>query len=194
MSSLRSKQERRSHFTQTACRLKERPAAVSPASLPLPPNLFITGTINIDETTNPVSDKVLDRAILIEMNDIDVSGYIKKIEVNEPHLAASCSYCGPHLEAAQTIMGKHRLGFGYRLIREVITYHEFAVTKLSQSDDEVLDHMMVQKLLVKLRGAEAQRSLLDGLSKQFSALPRSSVLLNQLRADLDEYGAFQASR
>jgi len=31
------------------------------AALPLPTNLYIIGTINVDETTNPVSDKVLDR-------------------------------------------------------------------------------------------------------------------------------------
>src|SRR6185437_9270998 len=29
-----------------------------PSALPMPPNLYIAGTINIDETTNPVSDKV----------------------------------------------------------------------------------------------------------------------------------------
>lgn len=165
-----------------------------PASLPLPPNLFITGTINIDETTNPVSDKVLDRAILIEMNDVDVDGYITKIEAQEPDLVAACTHCRPHLVAMQGVMQQHRLGFGYRLIREVVTYHHFAVGSLGQGADDVLDQLMVQKLLVKLRGSEAQRALLNDLGTQLAAMPRSKALLDQLGADLDEYGAFQASR
>ncbi|MEE4208072.1 MAG: hypothetical protein V2I43_02245 [Parvularcula sp.] len=165
-----------------------------PASLPLPPNLYITGTINIDETTNPVSDKVLDRAILIEMNDVDVDGYITKIETEDPDLATACAHCRPHLVATQAVMQPNRLGFGYRLIREVIAYHHFAVGSLAQDADGVLDQLMVQKLLVKLRGSEAQRSMLDHLGKQLAAMPRSKALLDQLGADLDEYGAFQANR
>lgn len=165
-----------------------------PASIPLPQNLFITGTINIDETTNPVSDKVLDRAILIEMNDVDVDGYITKIEGEQPALAIACSACRPYLVAIQSAMAVHRLGFGYRLISEVITYHDFAVQKLGQGSDDVIDQLMVQKLLVKFRGSEAQRSLLDTLAKQLASLPRSKALLDTLAADLDEYGAFQASR
>ena len=43
-----------------------------PAALPLPSNLYITGTINVDETTNPVSDKVLDRAVVIDMSNVDL--------------------------------------------------------------------------------------------------------------------------
>ena len=35
-----------------------------PAQLPAPVNLYITGTINIDETTNAVSDKVLDLSLI----------------------------------------------------------------------------------------------------------------------------------
>lgn len=37
-----------------------------PAKLPLPPNLFIVGTVNVDETTYMFSPKVLDRANVIE--------------------------------------------------------------------------------------------------------------------------------
>ena len=39
-------------------------------------DLAIAGTINIDETTNPVSDKVLDRAIVIDMSAVDLRGFL----------------------------------------------------------------------------------------------------------------------
>ncbi|MEO8084939.1 MAG: hypothetical protein ABI780_14035, partial [Ardenticatenales bacterium] len=45
-----------------------------PRRLTVPPNLFITGTVNIDETTYMFSAKVLDRAFTIEFNDVDLHG------------------------------------------------------------------------------------------------------------------------
>ncbi len=46
-----------------------------PRSLVLPPNLFLVGTVNIDETTYAFSPKVLDRAFTIEFNDVALSTY-----------------------------------------------------------------------------------------------------------------------
>lgn len=46
-----------------------------PRSLRLPPNLYIIGTVNMDETTHAFSPKVLDRAFTIEFNDVDFSNY-----------------------------------------------------------------------------------------------------------------------
>lgn len=41
----------------------------------LPPNLYIIGTVNIDETTHAFSPKVLDRAFTMEMSHADLSNY-----------------------------------------------------------------------------------------------------------------------
>lgn len=41
----------------------------------LPPNLYIIGTVNMDETTHSFSPKVLDRAFTIELTDVDFSDY-----------------------------------------------------------------------------------------------------------------------
>ncbi len=46
-----------------------------PQSLKLPPNLYIIGTVNMDETTHAFSPKVLDRAFTIEFNEVDFSNY-----------------------------------------------------------------------------------------------------------------------
>ena len=40
----------------------------------LPPNLIVVGTVNMDETTFSFSRKVLDRAMTIEMNEVDLWG------------------------------------------------------------------------------------------------------------------------
>ena len=46
-----------------------------PATIRYPGNLVIIGTVNMDETTHGISDKVLDRAFTIEFWDIDLDSY-----------------------------------------------------------------------------------------------------------------------
>ena len=46
-----------------------------PKEIRLPPNIYIIGTVNIDETTYMFSPKVLDRAFVIEFHDVDMDNY-----------------------------------------------------------------------------------------------------------------------
>ena len=46
-----------------------------PSALRLPPNLYIIGTVNIDETTYMFSPKVLDRAFTLEFREVDFGNY-----------------------------------------------------------------------------------------------------------------------
>ena len=46
-----------------------------PRELLLPPNLYVVGTVNVDETTHAFSPKVLDRAFTIEFTEVDFSAY-----------------------------------------------------------------------------------------------------------------------
>jgi 5-methylcytosine-specific restriction protein B len=164
------------------------------AELPLPQNLYITGTVNVDETTNPVSDKVLDRAIVIDMSAVDLPGFLAGLETRHPSLAAARKACEGHLVATQGLMTGHGLGFGYRVAEEVVRYHAFAAQHLGAAAEATTDDLMVQKVLVKLRGAERQRHLLTGLAGALAGLPRSQAFIARLTADLDEFGSFQASR
>jgi len=49
-----------------------------PSELKLPPNLYVIGTVNIDETTYMFSPKVLDRAFTIEFYEVELDKYRKK--------------------------------------------------------------------------------------------------------------------
>jgi hypothetical protein len=164
------------------------------AELPLPQNLYITGTVNVDETTNPVSDKVLDRAVVIDMSAVDLTGFLAGLEKRHPSLAAARKACEGHLVATHGLMTEHGLGFGYRVAEEVVRYHAFAAKHLGAIPETTTDDLMVQKVLVKLRGAEKQRRLLSGLAAALTGLPRSQAFIANLTADLDEFGSFQASR
>lgn len=44
----------------------------------IPQNLFVVGTVNMDETTFSFSRKVLDRAMTIEMNEVDLNGGLEE--------------------------------------------------------------------------------------------------------------------
>lgn len=165
-----------------------------PAALPLPSNLYITGTINVDETTNPVSDKVLDRAIVIDMSAIDLPGFLGDLETRDPALKAARAASEPVLVVVHKLMQEHRLSFGYRVAEEVVRYHAFAASSLGATPADVMDQLMVQKVLVKLRGADRHRPLLTGLQKALAGMPKSQDLLARLTADLDEFGSFQATR
>lgn len=160
----------------------------------LPPNLFITGTINIDESTTPVSDKVLDRAMAIDMSAVDLPGFLAGLEKRFPELAKSCAGCGKLLQAAHDILAPHGLGFGYRVAEEVIRYHAFSAEHLGTATADIMDQLMVQKVLVKLRGSQKQREMLTELLKLVSGMQRSQKFLDRLMSDLDEFGSFQASR
>lgn len=164
------------------------------AELPLPPNLFIIGTINVDETTNPVSDKVLDRASVIDMSAVDVVGFLASLESRYPELQAARAVAEPRLTEVHQLMQQQGLGFGYRLIEEFLRYHAFDAEHLKSPPDEVTDQLLVQKVLVKLRGAEKQRPLLTGLEKACADLPRAQGYIRRLLGDLDDFGSFQAMR
>lgn len=72
---------------------------IIPKRLEVPLNIYFTGTVNVDETTYMFSPKVLDRANVIEFNEIDMSNYQKVIfnkessdKSNEYNKAADISF------------------------------------------------------------------------------------------------------
>jgi 5-methylcytosine-specific restriction endonuclease McrBC GTP-binding regulatory subunit McrB len=60
---------------------------VPPREIQLPPNLYVVGTVNMDETTHAFSPKVLDRAFTIELTEVDFSDYpVTPDELDGPRL------------------------------------------------------------------------------------------------------------
>lgn len=57
------------------CTMTESQQWLETYGLTIPRNLFVVGTVNMDETTNQFSRKVLDRAMTIEMTDADFDSF-----------------------------------------------------------------------------------------------------------------------
>jgi 5-methylcytosine-specific restriction protein B len=161
--------------------------------LSLPKNIYIVGTINIDETTNPLSDKVLDRAVMIDMSDVDLEGYFSGL-ASEGSLKNTVNLCGGVIVELNNILSNYSLGFGYRSAKEALQYHASAMLLLSKNTDEILDEIFIQKFLVKLRGSEEHRSMLEELLPFLAPYRRSLVHINTLIQDLDTFGSFQSAR
>jgi MoxR-like ATPase len=122
---------------------------ILPNPFRLPLNVRITGTVNVDESTHTLSDKLLDRANVIELTDVDLEAFRR-------------SYAGVVDEDAwQLITQIHailtRAGqpFGYRAVAEILRYVEQARGVLSPA--QALDQQIKQKLLPKLRGDDTPR-------------------------------------
>ena len=140
--------------------------------LTIPENLFVVGTVNMDETTFSFSRKVLDRAMTIEMNEVDLKGGL------EAGGSAEFGYIGEDLmgDAAE---GKDIYADNQALCDDIITYlgkvneilegtpfkiayrtrNEFllyAVNRLHFATDselwQTLDEMTSMKILSRIEG------------------------------------------
>lgn len=126
-----------------------------PASVPYPSNLVIIGTVNMDETTHGLSDKVLDRAAVIEFWDIetnDFPGWGNSALATEQ--TAQLRGLLAQLNAA---LRPTRLHFGWRVIGDVIGYVRAALAGGVTSFHDAVDQAILGKVLPKMRGEDSPR-------------------------------------
>lgn len=149
-----------------------------PSALTIPKNLFIVGTVNIDETTNMFSPKVLDRANTIEfrVTEKDMEGFLSNIkEIDMKSLSTKgAGMAKSFLELSEkksfpekdnkkinktlirffVELKKTGAEFGYRSATEILRL----INQLNVLDDSLtlnqkLDIAIMQKLLPKLHGS-----------------------------------------
>ena len=161
-----------------------------PGSIPWPENLFITGTVNMDETTRPLSSKVLDRANVLDMSAVDVRGFCMSLHRRDPALRPVLeSDMVDRLEALASILAPHGLHFGNRVIEEIARYLTFSRTHGLLAD--ALDLQIEQKILTKLRGGPEHREMLDKLVKELTDMKASHTTVERMRVELGLYESFQ---
>ncbi|GAB4192699.1 MAG: AAA family ATPase [Roseiflexaceae bacterium] len=115
----------------------------------LPLNVRITGTVNVDESTHTLSDKLLDRANVIELTDVDLPAF------RQSYRGALDEDAWQLLTQLYPIMARAGQPFGYRTISEVLRYVEQARGVLPP--DQALDQQIKQKILPRLRGDDTPR-------------------------------------
>lgn len=153
-------------------------------TLTIPQNLFVVGTVNMDETTFSFSRKVLDRAMTIEMNEVDLHGGLEKDADNEIGYIGNsiigdaaegsdvyeenkelCDEVLAYLEKVNTILEGTPFKIAYRTRNEFLMY---AVNRRKLAPDsqlwQTLDEMTSMKILSRIEGdSDRTKNVLERL-------------------------------
>ena len=165
-----------------------------PPSITYPQNLILIGTVNMDETTMGISDKVLDRAFTLEFWDIDVDRWpgwdSAEIEARDKTTVKEV------LAMLMDALRSARLHFGWRVIAEVVQFMELGQNQSSDlSVDHALDRVIYAKVLPKLRGDDSPRfrDALEQCKKDLTErqMTRCAGKVSDLIEDLNETGSFR---
>ncbi|MFB0492121.1 5-methylcytosine-specific restriction protein B [Methylobacterium sp. OAE515] len=160
-----------------------------PSSIAWPGNLFVMGTVNMDETTYPFSDKVLDRAFTFEFWDVDLERWSQVAAARE-NAKTAVDLLQPVLKQLAEALKPARRHFGYRTCDEVLGF----VMAYPEAEHEIaLDAAILAKVLPKVRGdsgGELPKAIDKALEVTKAAnLMRCTDKLTQMRATLQEMGA-----
>ena len=150
----------------------------------IPQNLFVVGTVNMDETTFSFSRKVLDRAMTIEMNEVDLHGGLEKDAGSEiGYIADSiigdaaegsdvyeenkelCDEVLAYLEKVNAVLEGSPFKIAYRTRNEFLMY---AVNRKILAPDsqlwQTLDEMTSMKILSRIEGdSDRTKNVLERL-------------------------------
>lgn len=162
-----------------------------PDRLPYPSNLVFIGTVNMDETTHGLADKVLDRAFVLEFWHVNLDDYPRwgKRQLRPTDEDKTRQLLGLVMAALAPV----RLHFGWRVVDDVLDFLERAAAGDSLPFDAALDAVIYAKILPKLRGEDSGR-LREALSKceaAFAAhgLDSSRSKVSELRYNLETTGS-----
>ena len=181
LSAIESGQEIALHSSAESLRSSENDTLLVPPKISLPKNLFVIGTVNVDETTYMFSPKVLDRANVIEFRATadDIAAFLDAPSaVNMELLAGKGAAFGAAFvaEAAAEVKLeddtatelKARLAevfaalapigaeFGYRTAYEItrFTHYHGKLAGAAWQFNDALDAQVLQKLMPKLHGSQ----------------------------------------
>lgn len=161
----------------------------------IPQNLIVVGTVNMDETTYSFSRKVLDRAMTIEMNEVNLSGGLKKEETMMPYIPAQNMLAGAvegydvypgneevaslvvnYLSEINSVLADTPFRIAYRTRNEFLIYVINAI-RLAGKDTTVatperngiiadaLDEVTSMKILSRIEGDKRKVHFLGDLTK-----------------------------
>ena len=154
-------------------------------------NLYIIGTVNMDETTHPFSKKVLDRANAIEFNRIELNhfDFLTGVHEKEPakvisndNLEASYIHLidvfnehqnlvkriSKDIEVVNKHLAKVNAQVGYRVRDEICFYMVHNTEADLLNEDEAMDFCYMQKILPRISGGQVVRDVLMGLKEEWA--------------------------
>ncbi|MED0901800.1 MrcB family domain-containing protein [Bacillus nitratireducens] len=154
------------------------PESITNKHITIPSNVYIIGTVNMDETTHPLSKKVLDRANTIEFNtvNLDYFNFLMDVEEKEAEIVSNRSLATKYLHLKECFKENEDLvrnisailieinktlesvgaQVGYRIRDEICFYMAYNEHGKLLSSDEALDYQIYQKILPRLAGSDGR--------------------------------------
>ena len=165
----------------------------------IPDNLYLVGTVNMDETTFPFSKKVLDRANTIEFNYVELVpkfggtlSPVKPLEVPNQFLRteylvleqdcadeqAYVTQICDRLQQINVILRDANAHVGYR-VRDEIVFYMINNKKAGNllTEEQAFDNEIMQKILPRIQGSAV--SIKDMLIKLFKFCMDNQSVLDQ---------------
>ena len=166
-----------------------------PKLIEIPHNFYLVGTINTDETTHSISDKVLDRSFVMTLSDVNFDSFWERLDSK---LKETVKEEWGFLLQIHEVLAQYELHFGYRTMNEILR----KLYKNGLLPEEVrmnkwmgLDRAISEKVLPKIRGDERIDPLLTQLDsmfiERFGDNSESLKHIIRMRKELDRYGAAQ---
>ena len=146
-------------------------------NLYLPDNLYLIGTVNMDSEDNNLSRKVLDRANVIELSQVNLqqlnfSRYTtSSLEIENDFLKTRflhitdaieqdrtyVEYINEKIIAVNNILKKGNRAFGYRVRDEIIFYMlENKISGIIENENAAFDYAIMQKILPSIKGKDSK--------------------------------------
>ena len=178
---------------------RDASAAEAYGQIPALPNLYIVGTVNMDEASKPVNQKLLDRvhAMAYESGALRQTGQAcAPVPVQADNCFLQTVYfrleqCDrqqimPYLtifEALNKILMKASAYMGYRLRNDAVLYLMHAC-HAGLSENQALDHVIAHKLLTRVQGsAKTVLPVLEALQESCRDYPYT---MGKLRAMVEQ--------
>jgi 5-methylcytosine-specific restriction endonuclease McrBC GTP-binding regulatory subunit McrB len=164
---------------------------IAKRDIKLPTNLYIIGTVNMDETTHPFSKKVLDRANTIEFNRVELSNLtfleesnkVEAISVPDSKFRSRYLHLKDLYSANKDLVIKVtdeleninkplqliNAHVGYRVRDEICFYLDYNEDGDLLRYEEAFDHCILQKILPRISGSDKRvEQLLSELYNLFT--------------------------
>lgn len=152
------------------------------SQMPIPSNVFVVGTVNMDETTYAFSPKVLDRANTVAFDEVNLglldgdlntqidSGQLRDLgsalcdrpyrQLEDIRHRRDVMAWNTSIEAMNAILETENLHFAYRIRDEVLRYMAYALDLIESlptgappfTAQDAFDYQILQKILPRLTG------------------------------------------
>lgn len=155
--------------------------------IPIPRNIRFVGTVNVDHTTHGFSDKVLDRANVIQFERVNLganlsegkdpeaktlgfaqfSEWCDRRELSKPQLAIVEDFVS-HIKQINSFLEPAGMSIGFRVLQDIRLYMSLVIQgEYFDDPKDAFDFQVKQRILPKIRGMQSRelKEALEELAK-----------------------------